>query len=396
MSEDAKTLIDRAVRTFLDEVPALAPLTLVVGIDLHGRGDTQQFRLEMPDIEVRKDIAADARVRIEMRREFFNAMVEHGARVADWREAFIHGHAKATGVEQYMRLIVNVVERQEERSAHAEGAALSTPAADGFRMPAEWAPHERTHHGLAVPARAVGRPARPGQGRLRRHRQRRRRLRAADDGLRRRAGRRRGARRADRRRRGRRAADRRLVAARQRPDLRRSTATARAPACTSASTRGARSSRPTTRDAAVGGLLIDRLGDRRYEAPFVLEGGSIAVDGEGTLLTTEQCLLHPNRNPALTREEIEQGLRDFLGVEQRRVAGPGPGRGPRHRRPRRPHRRLHAPGEVLLQSTPPGTPSSERTGRQPLAPDRRGPRGRRLPDPARRSRSAASRSPWAT
>jgi hypothetical protein len=70
----------------------------------------------MPDIEVRKDIAADARVRIEMRREFFNAMVEHGARVADWREAFIHGQAKATGVEQYMRLIVNVVERQEERA----------------------------------------------------------------------------------------------------------------------------------------------------------------------------------------------------------------------------------------------------------------------------------------
>ena len=116
MSEDAKTLIDRAVRTFLDEVPALAPLTLVVGVDLHGRGDTQQFRLEMPDIEVTKDIATDARVRIEMRREFFNAMVEHGARVADWREAFLHGQAKATGVEQYMRLIVNVVERQEERA----------------------------------------------------------------------------------------------------------------------------------------------------------------------------------------------------------------------------------------------------------------------------------------
>ena len=116
MSEDAKTLIDRAVRTFLDEVPALAPLTLVVGIDLHGRGDTQQFRLQMPEVEVSKDIGADARIRIEMRREFFNAMVEHGARVPDWREAFMHGQAKATGVDQYMRLIVNVVERQEERN----------------------------------------------------------------------------------------------------------------------------------------------------------------------------------------------------------------------------------------------------------------------------------------
>ena len=116
MAEDAKTLIERAVRSFLEEVPALKPLTLVVGIDLHGRGDTQQFRLQMPDVEVTKDIGADARIRLEMRREFFNAMVEHGARIPDWREAFVHGQAKATGVDQYMRLIINVVERQEERN----------------------------------------------------------------------------------------------------------------------------------------------------------------------------------------------------------------------------------------------------------------------------------------
>ena len=45
---------------------------------------------------------------------------------------------------------------------------------------------------------------------------------------------------------------------------------------------------------------------RRYEAPMVLEGGSFFVDGEGTLLTTEQCLLHPNRNPDMTREQIER------------------------------------------------------------------------------------------
>jgi hypothetical protein len=116
MAEDAKTLIERAVRSFLEEVPALKPLQLVVGVDLRGRGDTQQFRLQMPEVEVRKDIAADARVRVTMRREFFNAMVENGARVPDWREAFIHGQAKASGVDQYLRLIVNVVERQEERN----------------------------------------------------------------------------------------------------------------------------------------------------------------------------------------------------------------------------------------------------------------------------------------
>ncbi len=116
MAGDAKVLIEQAVRSFLDEVPALRPLKLVVGIDLQGRGDVQQFRLEMPDVKVTKDIAADARVRLSMRREFFNTMVEHGARVPDWREAFTYGQAKATGVEQYLRLIVSVVEKQEERN----------------------------------------------------------------------------------------------------------------------------------------------------------------------------------------------------------------------------------------------------------------------------------------
>jgi len=49
---------------------------------------------------------------------------------------------------------------------------------------------------------------------------------------------------------------------------------------------------------------------------FVLEGGSIDVNGDGTVLTTESCLLNPNRNPKLTREKIEQKLRDYLGVSQ--------------------------------------------------------------------------------
>jgi agmatine deiminase len=72
---------------------------------------------------------------------------------------------------------------------------------------------------------------------------------------------------------------------------------------------------PYDRDAAVPAALAAHLGMRRYVAPFVLEGGSIFVDGEGTLLTTEQCLLNPNRNPRLSRSDIERGLRDFLGAE---------------------------------------------------------------------------------
>jgi agmatine deiminase len=73
---------------------------------------------------------------------------------------------------------------------------------------------------------------------------------------------------------------------------------------------------PWDRDAAVGGLIAQRLGDRVLPVPIVLEGGSILTDGDGTLLTTEQCLLHPNRNPSLAREAIEQVLRAHLGVQR--------------------------------------------------------------------------------
>jgi agmatine deiminase len=53
-----------------------------------------------------------------------------------------------------------------------------------------------------------------------------------------------------------------------------------------------------------------------FTQDMILEGGSIEVNGQGCLLTTEACLLHPNRNPELTRIEIEQRLRDYLGVTQ--------------------------------------------------------------------------------
>ena len=53
-----------------------------------------------------------------------------------------------------------------------------------------------------------------------------------------------------------------------------------------------------------------------FEPPMILEGGSIETDGRGTLLTTESCLLNPNRNPELNREQIERHLRENLGVSR--------------------------------------------------------------------------------
>jgi agmatine deiminase len=114
---------------------------------------------------------------------------------------------------------------------------------------------------------------------------------------------------------------------------------------------------PFDKDAAIGARLVEHVGDDCYRAPLVLEGGSICTDGEGTLITTEQCLLHPSRNPQLSREEIERLLIDFLGLE--RVVWLG--QGLVEDRDTDGHVDLIAaftkPGEVLLQTVPEGNPN---------------------------------------
>jgi agmatine deiminase len=73
---------------------------------------------------------------------------------------------------------------------------------------------------------------------------------------------------------------------------------------------------PWDRDAEIGRLVALELGDEVREAPMILEGGSVHSDGAGTILTTEQCLLNPNRNPGMSREQIELTLADELGAER--------------------------------------------------------------------------------
>jgi len=73
---------------------------------------------------------------------------------------------------------------------------------------------------------------------------------------------------------------------------------------------------PWNRDDQVAGKILEIEGCERYRTEgFVLEGGSIHVDGEGTLITTEECLLNRNRNPHLSREETEQVLREHLHID---------------------------------------------------------------------------------
>jgi agmatine deiminase len=71
---------------------------------------------------------------------------------------------------------------------------------------------------------------------------------------------------------------------------------------------------PFDADDVIPSRIGARFGIRVFHPGIVMEGGSLDVNGRGALLTTESCLLNPNRNPTLTREQIEQRLRDFLGV----------------------------------------------------------------------------------
>jgi len=73
---------------------------------------------------------------------------------------------------------------------------------------------------------------------------------------------------------------------------------------------------PWDKDAEIGGLIARELGDDVRRAQMVLEGGSVISDGAGAILTTEQCLLAPNRNPSLSQGAIEELLAEYLGAER--------------------------------------------------------------------------------
>ena len=73
---------------------------------------------------------------------------------------------------------------------------------------------------------------------------------------------------------------------------------------------------PWDRDGRVALAVLAAEGRARYRAPIVIEGGALHVDGEGTALLTEECVLNANRNPGMTRERMEGLLRQYLGVSR--------------------------------------------------------------------------------
>jgi hypothetical protein len=108
-------LIKSAVAGIQAEVPALSSLKLVVGLELRGRGDTQQYRVEVPGPKVSKGYADDERLHVSIPRSHFNELAEDG-KVRHWHEAYDHGHIKVEGDPRVQQLVGQVVAKQEARA----------------------------------------------------------------------------------------------------------------------------------------------------------------------------------------------------------------------------------------------------------------------------------------
>ncbi len=108
-------LIETAIERFQADVPALAQLKLVFGLELRGRGDVQVFRVEVPGPEISKGEAEDARVRVSMPRSHFNELAQEG-KARHYREAYEAGQIKVSGDPGIQKLIAQVIERHEDRA----------------------------------------------------------------------------------------------------------------------------------------------------------------------------------------------------------------------------------------------------------------------------------------
>jgi hypothetical protein len=114
VSSDTKDLIVMGARRFVEEVPALKQLRLVLRVDLRAKRDSQTWRVEFPQLDVRKDPAADAKVTLVAPRSHFNELAKDG-RLQHWRDAYENGYVRVVGQEEILKLIGRVIERHEKR-----------------------------------------------------------------------------------------------------------------------------------------------------------------------------------------------------------------------------------------------------------------------------------------
>jgi hypothetical protein len=108
-------LIKTAIQRFQAEVPSLQNLKLVFGLQLKAKHDIQLYRVELPGPKITKDLAQDERVLVEIDRPQFNELAEKGT-LKSYRRAVETGHIKANGDSNVVKLIAQVVEKQEARN----------------------------------------------------------------------------------------------------------------------------------------------------------------------------------------------------------------------------------------------------------------------------------------
>lgn len=111
---DTKTLIEGSVARFLDEVPALRSLALVVRFELRERGGPAVWRVEVPGPTAKRDPAADAKLAVVMERGAFNQLATKG-HLEDWVSAYVKGVLRVTGDPNIMKLIAKVVEMRRAK-----------------------------------------------------------------------------------------------------------------------------------------------------------------------------------------------------------------------------------------------------------------------------------------
>jgi hypothetical protein len=109
-NSDSRTAVEAALKQLLEHVPALKPLKLIAAAEVQGGRDVQLIRVVMPGPKVTKAISPDARVTVTIRRDLLNEMIEINDLQA-WIRAWDHGKFRVSGVQEYLKLIGQVVEK---------------------------------------------------------------------------------------------------------------------------------------------------------------------------------------------------------------------------------------------------------------------------------------------
>ncbi len=107
---DSRTAVEVALRQLLEHVPALKPLKIIAAAEVQGGRDIQLIRVQMPGPVVTKAMAPEARITVSIRRDLLNEMNDLNDLQA-WVRAWDHGKFRASGVEEYLRLIGQVVSK---------------------------------------------------------------------------------------------------------------------------------------------------------------------------------------------------------------------------------------------------------------------------------------------